>query len=133
MAEDTRKQFFTIEVLNKILAASTCMIDFFCKSMTASNFCDERKSALIMFSVGDGNFKVNSLRVLWSAKSKKIEIFSMQTYHYILFNLNCNYCTFLTANYILSNKYYTLPNVNYILLNKHCISHNIKQILFFIQ
>ena len=30
----------------KILAASTCMIDFFCKSMAASNFCDDGKSAL---------------------------------------------------------------------------------------
>ena len=37
---------FTIEILIKILAASTCMIDFFCKSMAASKFCDERKSAL---------------------------------------------------------------------------------------
>ena len=59
---------------------------------------------------------------IWSAKSKKINIFSMRAYHYILFNLNCHYCTFLTANYILSNKYYTLPNINYILLNKHCVS-----------
>ena len=37
---------FTIEIPIKILAASTWMIDFFCKSMAASNFCDERKSAL---------------------------------------------------------------------------------------
>ena len=36
---------FTIEIFIKILAASTCMIDFFCKSMAASNFCDEKKSA----------------------------------------------------------------------------------------
>ena len=28
------------------------------------------------------------------AKSQKIKIFCMRTYHYILFNLNCNYCTF---------------------------------------
>ena len=59
---------------------------------------------------------------VWSAKSKKMKIFSMRTYHNIIFNLNCYYSTFLTANYILSNKYYTLPNINYILLNKHCIS-----------
>ena len=38
---------FTIEILIKILAASTCMIDFFCKNMAASKFCDERKSTLI--------------------------------------------------------------------------------------
>ena len=37
---------FTIEILIKILAASPCMIGFFCKSMVASNFCDDRKSAL---------------------------------------------------------------------------------------
>ena len=36
---------FTIENLIKILAASTCMTDFFCKSMAASNFCDHTKSA----------------------------------------------------------------------------------------
>ena len=36
---------FTIEILIKILAASPCMIGFFCKSMAASNFCDDRKSA----------------------------------------------------------------------------------------
>ena len=41
---------FTIEILIKILAASICMVDFFCKSMAASNFCDERKSALIVAS-----------------------------------------------------------------------------------
>ena len=55
-------------------------------------------------------------------QNKKIKIFSMRTYHYIIFNLNCHYSTFLTANYILSNKNYTLSNINYILLNKHCIS-----------
>ena len=67
--------------------------------------------------------KVNIVKAsVWSAKSKNIKIFSMRIYHYILFKLNCNYCTFLTANYILSNKYYTSPNINYILLNKHCIS-----------
>ena len=37
----------TIEILIKILAASICMIDLFCKSMAASNLWDERKSALI--------------------------------------------------------------------------------------
>ena len=35
----------TIEILNEILVASTCMIDFICKSMAASNFCECRKSA----------------------------------------------------------------------------------------
>ena len=34
----------TIEMLIKILAVSSCMVNFFCKSMAASNFCDERKS-----------------------------------------------------------------------------------------
>ena len=33
-------------MLIKTLAAITCMIDFFCKSMGASNFCGDRKSAL---------------------------------------------------------------------------------------
>ena len=83
--------------------------------------------SVLMFLILNGMGSEKSTRywgggwILWSAKSKKIQIFSMGTYHYILFNLNCNYCTFLTANYILSNKYYTLPNVNYILLNKHYI------------
>ena len=36
----------TIESLIKILAASTCMVDFFCKIMVASNFCNDKKSAL---------------------------------------------------------------------------------------
>ena len=27
--------------------ASTCMIDFFCKNVAASSFCDDRKFALI--------------------------------------------------------------------------------------
>ena len=35
---------FTIEIIFKILAASSCMIDFFCKSMATSNFCDDEKS-----------------------------------------------------------------------------------------
>ena len=44
-----RKQsqiIFTIEILNKILAASTWMSNFFCKSIPASNFCHDRNSAL---------------------------------------------------------------------------------------
>ena len=44
-AEKHSQTIFTIEILIKILAASTCMIDFFCKSMAASNFCDDSKSA----------------------------------------------------------------------------------------
>ena len=40
------RTIFAIEILIKMLAASSCMIDFFCKSMAASNFCDDRKSAL---------------------------------------------------------------------------------------
>ena len=35
------------EILIKILAASTCKIDFFSRSIAASNFCDDRKSTLI--------------------------------------------------------------------------------------
>ena len=38
MAENTGR------FLIKILAASTSMIDFFCTSMTASNFWDDKKS-----------------------------------------------------------------------------------------
>ena len=45
MAENTPRQFLQLEILIKMLAASTCMIEFFCKSMAASNFCNERKSA----------------------------------------------------------------------------------------
>ena len=37
---------FTITILIRILAASTCTSDFFCKGMAASNFCYDRKSAL---------------------------------------------------------------------------------------
>ena len=36
-----------IDLFCKSMAASICMIDLFCKSMAASNFWDERKSALI--------------------------------------------------------------------------------------
>ena len=36
----------TTEILFNILAASICMMDFFFKSKPASNFCNERKSAL---------------------------------------------------------------------------------------
>ena len=46
MAENTHRQIFTTEVLIRILAANTCMIDFFCESTAASNFCNDRKSAL---------------------------------------------------------------------------------------
>ena len=37
---------FTIEILIKILVASTCMIDFFGRTMATSDFCDDRKFAL---------------------------------------------------------------------------------------
>ena len=50
--------FFTTEILIKILAASTCMIDFFCKSMAATIYCDDRRSAF-MFLFGAENRKAN--------------------------------------------------------------------------
>ena len=37
--------FFAIEIAIKILAASICMIGFFCKNMAATNFFDDKKSA----------------------------------------------------------------------------------------
>ena len=37
--------FFTIEIPIKILAASICMIGFFCENMAARNFFDDKKSA----------------------------------------------------------------------------------------
>ena len=46
MANNTRRQLFTIEIPIKILAASTCMIDFFSENIVASNFWDDRKSTL---------------------------------------------------------------------------------------
>ena len=36
---------FTIGILIKILAASTCVIDFFCKNTAASSFCGDSKFA----------------------------------------------------------------------------------------
>ena len=47
MAEINSHTMFIIEILIKVLAASSCMIDFFCKSMAASNFCDDGKPNLI--------------------------------------------------------------------------------------
>ena len=47
MADTTFRQF-TVEALIKILAASTCMIDFFHKNKAASIFCDDRKFAFIV-------------------------------------------------------------------------------------
>ena len=41
----TNVTFFVIEIPIKILAASICMIGFFCKNMTAINFFDDKKSA----------------------------------------------------------------------------------------
>ena len=35
-----------MEILNKMLAASICMIDFFCKSTAAITFCYDRKPTL---------------------------------------------------------------------------------------
>ena len=58
ISENTRRHFFTTEILIKILAASTCMIDFFCKSMAAAIYCDDRKSAF-MFLFGAENRKAN--------------------------------------------------------------------------
>ena len=37
---------FTIEIPIKILAPSTCMIDFLCENMVARSLCNDRKSAL---------------------------------------------------------------------------------------
>ena len=44
MAVNNRTRISGKEILVKILAESTWMIDFFCKNMAASNFCDDRKS-----------------------------------------------------------------------------------------
>ena len=44
IVENTQGQFF--KILIKILAASSCMIDFFCKSMAASNFSNDRITTL---------------------------------------------------------------------------------------
>ena len=58
IAENTLADIFTTESLVKILAASTCMIDLFCKSMAATIYCDDRKSAF-MFLFGAENRKAN--------------------------------------------------------------------------
>ena len=39
---------FAREIPIKILAASSCMTDFFCENIASSNFCDNRKSALTL-------------------------------------------------------------------------------------
>ena len=44
--QKTLTERFLVDSPLKILAASTYMIDFFCKSTAASNFCNDRKSAL---------------------------------------------------------------------------------------
>ena len=44
--QNTFADKFTKEILIKILAVSSCIIDFFCKSMAASNFCDDIKYVL---------------------------------------------------------------------------------------
>ena len=46
-----------METRLKILVTSSCMIDFFCKSMAVSNFCDERKSATRLRRI-KSNFKI---------------------------------------------------------------------------
>ena len=52
-----QQPIFTI----KIFTASTCMIDFFCKSMAGSNFCDERKSALRLWLNDNAMFHKTSI------------------------------------------------------------------------
>ena len=37
---------FAVKFPIKMLIASTCRTDFFCENMAASNFCDDKKSAL---------------------------------------------------------------------------------------
>ena len=60
---------FTIKILIKILAANICMIDFFCKSMAASNFCHGKEihaESLFLSTLNRSIGKmVSSLLELW--------------------------------------------------------------------
>ena len=64
---------FTIEILNEILDTSSCIIDFFCKSMTASNLCDDKRSVLRGSLTGLHSHLVNLLTRLVSGA---MEIYS---------------------------------------------------------
>ena len=68
---------FTIEILIKILVASICMIDLFCKDMAASNLRDERTSALIPIgcfnSWGQSVFSKGKLKIM--GKVSEVEPF----------------------------------------------------------
>ena len=57
----------TIESIIKLLAASTFMIDFFCKSMVASNFCDDRKSTLNLLTSFKAFRKESNLNDIFNA------------------------------------------------------------------
>ena len=57
----------TIESIIKLLAASTFMIDFFCKSMASSNFCDDRKSAINLLTSFKAFRKESNLNDIFNA------------------------------------------------------------------
>ena len=63
---------FTIEILIKILTASFCMIEFFCRSMAVSNFCDDWKSALKLSSYSRSLSFSKNLRESYSIVNTKL-------------------------------------------------------------
>ena len=57
MEENTHRQFSQHKSIN-ILAASACMIDFFCENMAVTSFRHDRKSTLfILFATVKSRFK----------------------------------------------------------------------------